>query len=45
MTVTVRVVFTNDETTYTYSPYDAVTVRAPHGIDLRAEHCPWHCGP
>ena len=28
-----------------YSPSDAVTVRAPHGDDLRAEHCPWHCGP
>ena len=27
-----------------YSPSDAVTVRAPHGDDLRAEHCPWHCG-
>ena len=27
-----------------YSPSDAVTVRAPHGDDLRAKHCPWHCG-
>ena len=28
----------------TYRPPYAVTVRAPHGIDLRAEHFPWHCG-
>ena len=33
------------ETTMSYRPPYAVTVRAPHGIDLRAEHFPWHCGP
>ena len=34
-----------NESTYTYSPSDAVTVRAPHGIDLRAGYKPWPGGP
>ena len=34
----------NDESTYTYSPSDAVAGRASHVDDVRAGRLPWHGG-